>query len=264
MIKKLIFPIVLMFAFSCQNKQTSNSSTNSDSTTQMSEPKIDSPLTKISTEETIAEPGIIYSEESILIPHAGYRISTENEIEKILKSGKWLELYKDEKGYKIAKAQYNIIDEDEEPCSGMPTQSIETERNTLALFNINGIKTGKIDSVAFTGETIKPNQSISFDMKGKKYELKAEGFDPLKTDFRNIKNPYYKLSLAQANAPTRTIHLQKEYNDTETTILFIGDLNNDGEVDFILSSPRDYEEERILIILSGDTKTYEGTRQFDC
>ena len=28
--------------------------------------------------------------------------------------------------------------------------------------------------------------------------------------------------------------------------------------------PSDYEEERIIIILSKDNKHYEGTRQFDC
>ena len=58
--------------------------------------------------------------------------------------------------------------------------------------------------------------------------------------------------------------VQDQYNDTQTELKFIGDLDHDGQPDFIFSSPRDYEEERLIFNLSGSKIGYETNRQFDC
>jgi len=261
MIKRIVYFSILLLVYSCQNKQVANSQDNQDTIPT----PVDSTVVEHNAPETIPSQNqtINYIEDEALIPSASYRISEENEIGKMLDKGNWLELYQDKNGYKVAKAQYTLVEEDEEPCSGMPTQTIETVKNSLILFKIPQIKTGNIDTVAFKKRVLSPKQNINFTYAGHSYQLRAEGIDPVQNYYRDLKNPFYRLVLT-SNGKEKTILHQTEYNDTVTEILFIGDLDNDGEVDFILSSPRDYEEQRILIILSKDNKQYEATRQFDC
>ena len=234
-----------------------------DSLLQDQETRIDTSLFKLSEKTKKQETVIEYIEDSLLIPNSTYRVQTKNEIGNILNNGEWLDLYKDQFGYTISAANYKLINNDEDPCSGMPTQAIETNRNSLALFKIPNIKVRKIDSIAIPNKIIEPNKSFSFEFNGHSYKLEANGIDPLKHQYRDTPNAFYQLILYIDNEPKEIFH-QDIYNDTVTEILFLGDIDQDGKIDLILSSPRDYEEERIIIILSKDNKHYEGTRQFDC
>lgn len=262
MIKKIVFFGTLLFVYSCQNKQIANSTSAEDSLLSVT---VDSTEQLVPSHEEIIDQKkeIQFITGDILLPNVAYRIGTANEIGEILQAGTCLQLYKDKSGYKISAAEYTIANEAEEPCAGMPTQTVETKRNTLVFLKMPSLKEGNIDTVAFKSKVLAPNTSFDFIANNQSYRVEAKGTDPLKHEFRNTPNAYYQLTLKTNGTSTLLLH-QTSYTDTNTEILFIGDLDQDGKVDFILSSPRDYEEQRIIIILSGNGKYYEETRQFDC
>lgn len=249
--------------YACHHAQPATDITQQDTLENTLSELNDTTHFKTFEEELIEKPIINYLEGNILFPNTAYRISVKNEIGEALSDGEWLEIYKEKSGYVVSKPEYNIHNEEEEPCSGLPTQSIETNRNSLLLFRIPFIKEGKLDSVKINNKTIEPNHSIHFSLNGQQYSLKARGVNPIEHDYRNKPNAFYELYLESGGFITPILY-QTNYNDTFTQILFIGDLDQDGKPDIILSSPRDYEEERVLIYLSKENKHYEGTRQFDC
>lgn len=263
MFRKLVLLFIFPFVFACQQKQTENITNNQDTATIDLDTAIESHVTNAPENRENNPSTIEYKHGNLLFANAGYRIGEDNEIGKILTHGQWLMLYKDQDVYKVDRAQYTLINEAEEPCSGMPTQRLGTNRNSLLFFNIPTIKTGTVDSVIIQNKIIIPNKAMTFVYNGHSYKLEAKGIDPLKQDYRNTPNAYYQLILTKDNV-SKEILYQTEYNDTNTEILLIGDLDKDGKLDFILSSPRDYEEERIILILSSDPIHYEETRQFDC
>lgn len=263
MFRKLVLLSIMPFIFACQQKQKANSTESIDSSIIVPNVMIDTGFIKDPLNIKNNESVINYRQGDLLLANAAYRIGEANEIGKILNHGNWLMLYKEQGRYKIDKAQYSLIEEDEEPCSGMPTQTLETERNSLLFFNIPNIKVGVIDTVVIKNRVITPNKALSFTFNGHSYKLEATGTDPLKQNFRDIPNAYYQLTLTVDNV-SKEILYQTQYSDTNTEILFIGDLDKDGKLDFILSSPRDYEEQRIILILSSEPIHYEETRQFDC
>ena len=182
-------------------------------------------------------------------------------IAKIMDST-WLALYKKGDQFFIGKIKYKIEHAAEEPCSGQPTETILPEYRTYAFFNLQEMKAGAIDSISIQNSVLNPNESSSFSFNGKQYSIKASGraFD----DREKNGAGFYKLELYEDNRLSRVILQQDQYNDTQTEIQFISDFDKDGKPDFIFSSPRDYEEERVIINLSNSPYAFEGSRQFDC
>lgn len=176
----------------------------------------------------------------------------------------WLELHLKDGAYAVTSALYHIENEDEEPCSGLPTETIVPKEDVLLFFNIPTIQKGPVDSIAFTKSIIEPGEPFHFTHQNQKYQLQASGIRFYKDEERNNPNANYTLQLYRDGKLIRTLINQSSYNDTATELKFIGDLDGDGQLDFIFSSPRDYEEMRFLLILSGSTNIYEGTMQFDC
>ncbi|MFC6096774.1 hypothetical protein ACFPVY_08955 [Flavobacterium qiangtangense] len=64
---------------------------------------------------------------------------------------------------------------------------------------------------------------------------------------------------------------EESFNDTFVELLFAGDIDNDGKLDFIFGANRNYEEERVILFLSSKAekenvvkKVSEIAIQFDC
>lgn len=184
-------------------------------------------------------------------------------VSKIINNN-WLELHLKDGSYAVTSALYHIENEDEEPCSGLPTEMIVPKEDVLLFFNIPTIQKGSVDSIAFPKPIIEPGEPFQFTYQNQKYQLQASGIRFYKDEERNNPNTNYTLKLYRDGKLIRTLINQSSYNDTATELKFIGDLDRDGQLDFIFSSPRDYEEMRLLIILSGSPQVYEGTMQFDC
>jgi len=202
-------------------------------------------------------------EDVILFP-ATYRILNSTELKDKLASTKWKEIHKKDGVYQIADALYSLSKINEDPCSGYPAQQLESNNNALLLFAIPKIQDGKLDTVAFTDSMIKPNSPFSFTFKDQQYKLQAYGIEFYGDNGSNPKGDYSLKLFSDKYPEGFTLIQQSEYNDTSTELVMIADFDKDGLPDFIFSSPRDYEEERYLIILSSDNTTYLGDRQFDC
>ncbi len=198
----------------------------------------------------------------ILLPST-YRVWENNDVSKIINKN-WLELHHKNGAYYVQSASYHIENEDEEPCSGLPTETIVPKEDVLVFFNIPTIQKGAVDSVAFSKPIIEPSKPFEFTFQNQNYKLQATGILFHKDQERNNPNTRYTLKLYKDGKYIRTIIDQTEYNDTSTELEFIGDLDRDGLPDFIFSSPRDYEEQRKIIILSGSAYAYDGNVQFDC
>lgn len=61
------------------------------------------------------------------------------------------------------------------------------------------------------------------------------------------------------------------FNDTFVELLFVGDIDRDGKLDFIFGANKNYEEERVILFLSSKAengnlvkKVSEIAIQFDC
>ncbi|MVZ65092.1 hypothetical protein GQF61_04455 [Sphingobacterium sp. DK4209] len=201
------------------------------------------------------------SEGNILLP-SRYRIWESFEsIEKQIDST-WVALYKKDNQYHVGRIPYHIEHEAEDPCSGLPTETLVASEYTLAFFKLNEIKNGKVDSVKLERLVLNPTEVSKFSFGGRNFQIKASGrqFD----DRENNGVAPYKLELYEGDQFIRNLIVQDQYNDTQTELKFIGDLDHDGQPDFIFSSPRDYEEERLIFNLSGSKIGYETNRQFDC
>lgn len=198
----------------------------------------------------------------ILMPFT-YRVWEGNEVSKVINKD-WLELSRMNGGYHVRHASYRIENDDEEPCSGLPTETIVPEEDVLLFFNIPAIQQGPVDSVSFTTSIIASGTSLAFSFQNHAYKVSATGIRFHKDEERNNPEARYTLKLYKDGKYIRTIIDQTSYNDTATELRFIGDLDKDGQPDFIFSSPRDYEEMRMIIILSGSAAAYDGHVQFDC
>lgn len=266
MLKYLGLLTCSFFIISCQNNTIQNNSQlDSSKVDRVDLSNIDSVKTPV--QSTLDKTGkaitdSIIEPESIIIP--GYhRVWDENHVSKAL-NNEWWEIHKKSGGYAIQKANYTILDGGIDECSGMPEEIIEGKENVLYFFNIKGMQAGKVDSIAFKNKIVEPGKPFHFEFNGAKHTLEASGIHFFNDENRKIDNPYYSLKLYVDGKYVKTILHQTSYNDTSTEIEFIGDIDRDGKVDFILSSPRDYEENRILFILSTSPYAYQGTRQFDC
>jgi hypothetical protein len=244
---------------SCNNNRNNDNDKSQDSTVfELPESTKDSILDEVKISELTD-----VVEDVILFP-ATYRILNSTELKDKLASARWKEIHKKDGAYQIADALYSLSKINEDPCSGYPAQQLEANNNALLLFAIPNIQNGELDTVAFTASMIKPNSPFNFTFKDQHYKLEAYGIEFYADNGSNPKGDYTLKLFSDKYPKGLTLIHQTEYNDTSTELVMISDLDKDGLPDFIFSSPRDYEEERYLIILSSDNTTYIGDRQFDC
>lgn len=189
----------------------------------------------------------------------------------------WLDLYQKDGNYQIAKANYTI-ERSYSDCSGDSTKIIHSKRKTLLLLDNKDLKVGAVKSITPTKKKIWPKETLQLNFEGNSYSFRAEGkvnaSYTVSTDdgdelFQEVED--YKLYLS-INGGAEVLFLQQaSFDQTFMEFRFIGDLDRDGKLDFILSANSNYEEERVLLFLSSDSKEGKGLRQvaeiavqFDC
>jgi hypothetical protein len=97
-----------------------------------------------------------------------------------------------------------------------------------------------------------PGTCFDFKYNDIEYTLQAKG----ETDGSNIKN--YALSFCKTDCQTGQILATGELmENTFAKILFIGDIDGDGEPDIILNASHHYEFKRIQLFLSSTKKDNE-------
>jgi hypothetical protein len=255
-----LFILSVIILSACQNKTTNLTQKKSpiSTDTTISFQQISS---KKALPAAIGSPTDSMVKGHLLLPFA-YRVWENNNVSKVINDN-WLELYRKNGKYYVGKAKYKITYEKEEPCSGLPTETIDSENDVLVFFNIANIQHGAVDSISFPNKIIPSNESFEFTYKNDRYQLRASGIEFYKDEDRKP-NAKYTLKLFINGQYTRTLIDQSAYHDTATELEFIGDLDRDGKLDFVISSPRDYEESRTIVILSTAAYPFVGTVQFDC
>ena len=189
----------------------------------------------------------------------------------------WVDLYEKNGKYYLGKPDYTIKRGYSE-CSGDSTQIIKSKNKTLLFINQLALKFGEINSLNISKNKIWPDEKLSFDFNNTNYSIRAEGkvlsTENVQADngievYKKVEN--YKLFI-KTNSTSESLFLtQSSFNDTFVEILFVGDIDQDGKLDFIFGANRDYEEERVILYLSSKhengeviKKTSEIAVQFDC
>lgn len=232
-----------------------------DTTNNMDDRSTDSAkhIKDLATEASLLK-DLIISDKAIIT--GAHRYLDQNDKTSRILNSNWLSIYLENGQYKLGKQDLAIQEKGEDPCSGMNVEYIDTKISSLLLLNIKNLVSHKLDTLALKERVVQPNSPLKFQWKNQNYELIATGRKF--TDAYERSNEWYTLAMYHNGKKLRTLIIQNEYNDTQTSILLISDLDNDQIPDIILSSPRDYEEDRILIFISTDPKIYEAQRVFDC
>lgn len=170
-------------------------------------------------------------------------------------SNYWIELYTENNKVYLNKPKYTKKRGYSE-CSGDSLTSIISKRKTLLYINDLSLKTSDkaIESISFPSKTLWPDNKFSFNFNNNEYTIKASG-NFTESDSKNGHQgeKEYSLSLLY-KGNTQIIYTQNEFNDTVCKIIFIGDIDRDGKPDFIIDGPRDYEEERTILLMSSDAE----------
>ncbi len=211
----------------------------------------------------------------ILLPSTYRDYENDNPADYLNKN--WIALFKEGSKYYTNKANYKI-ELGESECSGTSTKTIKTENKTLLFIKDSNIKYDEIYHQKIDKNKIWPKEVVVFKYNNIDYKIRAEGkfISPEKTlskkgsDFyADVKN--YKLYISTNNNNESLFLEEESFKDTFVEILFVGDIDSDGKLDFIFQANRDYEEERVILFLSSYAtkkeiikKIDEIAIQFDC
>lgn len=136
------------------------------------------------------------------------------------------------------------------------------EKKFYAILKLSFLKAGKIENLKITQAEIWPKETVIYNFNNQKYQLKGYG-DILGTQvrsndqgreevFHEVKN--YKLTYSYNGSSEANMIQEEQFNDTFIKTLFVGDIDRDGKLDFIISKPTNYEENSIMLILSSQIK----------
>ncbi|HIY76435.1 MAG TPA: hypothetical protein H9825_09250 [Candidatus Sphingobacterium stercorigallinarum] len=206
-------------------------------------------------------------ERNILFAGIPYRVASEAERVSAIIDENWYEL--DRSGsidfFVLNPAGFRVENEAEDSCSGLPTEKLigGFGEHTLLFLNLPGLFTGSVKDYPLEKGVLMVGDRVVFGTDDA-YRLEASG-----TDFRDIdqgRTGSFYLDFFQNGAFVQRLIDQSDYNDSKTEVLRILDLNDDDQPDFMISSPRHYEEHHIVIWLSGHNgyTKYEETLSFGC
>lgn len=190
----------------------------------------------------------------------------------------WIDLYEKNGKYYLGKADFKL-ESDFSECSGDSTKTIESRNKTLLFMDFPELKSGEVQSLKITQKRIWPKEKIAFAFNGVEYFLRGEGDIVEKgeasEDGSDVPVPWhkvenYKLYISTKEIPEKLLLAEATFNDTFVELLFVGDIDRDGKLDFIFSANRHYEEERVILFLSSKAKNgmvkkvSEIVKTFDC
>lgn len=226
-------------------------------------------------EENFEEEMEFKNDFDVLIPRNYRDWEGKNEANSLTKN--WIDLYEKNGKYFLGKADFKL-ESDFDPCTGDSTKAIISKNKTLLFMDFPDLKLGEIKSLKIGKNKIWPKEKISFKFNDEEYFLRAEGkvlsSEKVHTDagletFQVVEN--YKLYISTATIPEKLLLKEASFNDTFVELLFVGDIDQDGKLDFIFGANRNYEEERVILFLSSKAdkenvvkKVSEIAVQFDC
>jgi hypothetical protein len=236
---------------------------------------------KLVVKDSVQEDEMVSEEEfkndfDILLPRTYRTYDKVNPASSLSKD--WIDLYQNNGEYFLGKADFEI-EKGFDECSGDSLQSIIPKKKTIIFMNYPQLKSGKIKSLKIEANKIWPKEKLSFTFNNVIYTLRAEGKviseekrstdDDKEEVFKVVE--HYKLYLSAANNPEKLLLSEESFNDTFVELLFAGDIDQDGKLDFVFGANRNYEEERVILFLSSKADKEEAVKkvaeiavQFDC
>ena len=182
--------------------------------------------------------------EGIFEPGWGYRGYSTSDVEPDIK---FTGLFAENNVFYLKPIEVGFSEDIVECTEDSALVLIIDEDNCLFLFpNFTGYNEAPIEAIN-QGERIEmsPNTQFNFTYNQINYTLQADG----EMENSNIKN--YTLTFFRTDCQTKQIIVELDYiQSTEVEILFIGDLDGDGEPDIILNAPNNYENRDIMLFLS--------------
>lgn len=218
-----------------------------------------------------------------LLPRAYRTWEDKNEVDII--TDKWIELYRRNGRYFWEKANFKI-EKDFDPCVGVETKTIVSKNKTVLFMDLPELKEGEITSLKFNKAKILPGEKVCFIYNNLEYCIRAEGkiistrgdtayATPTTLDehddetFPEVEG--YKLYISTKESKEHLFLQINSFNDSFVKLVFVGDIDRDGKLDFIFNTSRDYEEEALSLYLSSKVSPDKiiklvsvASVQFDC
>lgn len=254
MIKKsLKFLTIILLVVSCKDAKNEKI-TEKNTEIEVAEQVIDSTKSNQKISEKVEVTDDLFN---ILLP-ISYRIDKNDDPTKEL-SNNWFDLFEKGGNFYLEKAAYKISKGYDE-CAGTDTKIIETKNNSLLLLDYKKLTTGKVDNLLISKKHIWPKESVTFDFKNTTYTLSGFG------DIKNTENrtndkeenevwhtvENYKLYLKTPDVNEQLIISEDSFSDTFVVLIFVGDIDRDGKLDFLFEANRNYEEKRVILFLSSE------------
>lgn len=257
--KKGLMLALMLTIISCKDTTT---------TTQPETPT--APVERVSLEDTAlpitTENKIVEKEEylqvDVLLPMFYDKEFYGDEVNKIDRS--WRALFEKEGQFQVRKVEYALTEEMNECTGSMAIGAFakEEEQPLFFLSETTAIGKGIKESLPISKTPLWANTPQTYVFKGKTYVLRAEGKEInsyLYTDDEEVEKTYkqfddYKLYLSIDGNEEQLLLDIPHFNDTFVQLLFVGDLDQDGKLDFIFDTSADYEQKRVEIYLSKDAK----------
>jgi hypothetical protein len=268
--KKIVVGIVLVsILFSCKDAKETKTE------------KIIGVSKKTIVKDSVQEKEVVSEEEfkndfDILLARSYRSYGEENPAVALTK--KWIDLYEQNGEYYLGKADFKI-EKGFDECSGDSLVSVLAKNKSIIFMDLPDLKLGKIKSLKIEEDKIWPDEKLTFAFNNVNYTLRGEGkvlsSEMVSTDdnteevFKKVEN--YKLYLSTGNTTEKLLLSEESFNDTFVKLIFAGDIDNDGKLDFVFSANRHYEEERVILFLSSKAKSGEAMKRvseiavgFDC
>lgn len=257
----------LLFIQACDSPSTKKGNTAIDSTVTKGDTSL---ISKDSVRLSIAAPSDSSKGQIFLV--RSYRIWEKEDPTAVLNSD-WFDLYELEGKYYLDKVDYEVKDGYDE-CAQVPSKSVESKRNSLLFLNIKGLKTGALENLKINHSEIWPKESVEYNFRKQHVILKGSGdikSTEVQTDEKGHEKifhevAHYKLNATFGGRNELTLIQKDQYEHVFMSTQFVGDIDRDGQLDFIFSNPSHYEEEALLLFLSngGNPLIFEANEQFDC
>lgn len=171
----------------------------------------------------------------------------------------WLVLYPEDGDWRLANADFKLV-EDVNECNGYETLGLQPkglQEPLLYISPLPQVVLGNISSLVVQKEPLWPGVKQVYQFKGSTYTFRATGsvkeaYELVDGDdseeFKEVAN--YKLYLSIGGNPEKLILDVPDFDGSFVQLLFVGDIDGDGVLDFVFDSSVDYENKRVVLYLS--------------
>lgn len=182
----------------------------------------------------------------------------EEEVWSTAHQDKWMGLFKKGNSYYLAntriqtlKAHDAIVDEDTATKTGWEILVQHDDTCLYLIESVSYLQERSVQSLSLSNTTILPGEEVKVQYNGLTYELSATG-KRVKEDDYFVVSDYRLYITATVNNVSKKqllVHIPA-FEEKMTNILFVGDIDGDGKLDFIIDTSYHYNLTRPTLYLS--------------